>query len=65
MKRYKINESDSKGTVVWHSLNENGDIGVYDVQFGDTIIKNLLAEEIEPVVVEGHGHPPKKRDDEE
>ena len=45
---------------MWHSLNENGDIGVYDMKFGDTIIRNLTESDIE----EGHkaSH---KRDSEE
>ena len=47
MERYGISEEDSHGKVLWHSLNENGEIGVYDMKFGNTIIRNLLAEEIE------------------
>ena len=41
MERYGISEEDSNGTVLWHSLNENGEIGVYDMKFGNTIIRNL------------------------
>ena len=47
MERYGISEEDSHGKVLWHSLNENGEIGVYDMKFGNTIIRNLLAEEVE------------------
>ena len=57
--RYGISEENAVGEVLWHSLNESGDIGVYDMKFGDTIIRNLTESDIE----EGHeaGH---KRDDE-
>lgn len=58
MKRYGIAEKNAVGKVLWHSLNESGDIGIYDMKFGDTIIRNLLAEE---VIGEGEGH---ARDDE-
>ena len=59
MERYGISEEDSNGTVIWHSLNENGEVGVYDMKFGNTIVRNLT----EVDLVEGHknGH---KRDDE-
>ena len=59
MERYGISEEDSHGKVLWHSLNENGEIGVYDMKFGNTIIRNLLAEEIE-----GEGSESHNRDDE-
>ena len=48
--RYGISEENAVGEVLWHSLNENGDIGVYDMKFGDTIIRNLTESDIE----EGH-----------
>tara|TARA_R110000824_G_scaffold167114_1_gene343902 strand:- start:297 stop:527 length:231 start_codon:yes stop_codon:yes gene_type:complete len=51
------------GKVLWHSLNESGEIGVYDMKFGNTIIRNLLTEDIEPELVEGHGHPARREDD--
>ena len=57
--RYGINEKNAVGKVLWHSLNENGEIGVYDMKFGNTIVRNLLAEEI---TSEGP-MPPHKRDD--
>jgi len=54
--RYGISEEDSVGTVVWHSLNENGEIGVYDMRFGDTIIRNLTEADLtEKVMKEKHG----------
>tara|TARA_B100000287_G_scaffold86833_1_gene79472 strand:- start:77037 stop:77300 length:264 start_codon:yes stop_codon:yes gene_type:complete len=56
--RYGISDKDAVGKVLWHSLNENGDIGVYDMKFGNTIVRNLLREEI---IGEQDGH---KRDDE-
>jgi len=31
---------------LWHSLNENGDIGVYDMKFGNTIIRNLTEQDV-------------------
>ena len=56
--RYGISEENAVGEVLWHSLNENGEIGVYDMKFGDTIIRNLTESDFE----EGHeaGH---KRDE--
>jgi len=65
MKRYGISEDIATGTVLWHSLNENGDIGIYDMKFGNTIVRNLLAEDIEPTLEEGHGHKMKDDDDPE
>ena len=56
MERYGISEEDASGTVLWHSLNENGKINIYDMKFGDTIVRNLLAEDIETTLEEGHGH---------
>ncbi len=45
---------------MWHSLNENGEIGVYDMKFGDPIIRNLTEADLtEKVVKEKHN----KRDD--
>ena len=49
--------------MVWHSLHEDGEVGVYDMKFGNTIVRNLLAEDIEPLIVQEHKHP--KRDDDE
>ena len=51
------------GEVLWHSLSESGEIGVYDMKFGDTIIRNLLTEDIEPEIVEGHSHSARREDD--
>ena len=39
--RYGISEENAVGKVLWHSLNENAQIGVYDMKFGNTIIKNF------------------------
>jgi len=63
MKRYGIQKKNAVGQVLWHSLKENGEIGVYDMRFGSTVVRNLLAEDIEPTLEEGHGHP--KRDDDD
>lgn len=60
--RYGISDKDAVGKVLWHSLNENGDIGVYDMKFGNTIIRNLLKENIE-AVEEGEHKVPGKRDE--
>jgi len=46
MKRYGITENNAVGKVLWHSLNENGEIGVYDMKFGDTIIRNLTENDV-------------------
>ena len=51
------------GKVLWHSLNESGKIGVYDMKFGDTIVRNLLSEDIEATIEGGHRHPAKRDDD--
>ena len=32
MKRYGISKKDAVGKVLWHSLNENGKIDVYDMK---------------------------------
>ena len=44
--RYKINKRNAVGKVLWHSLNESAQIGVYDMKFGNTIVRNLLTEDI-------------------
>ncbi len=45
--RYGIADDDLVGEVLRHSLNESGEIGVYDMKFGDTIIRNLTESDIE------------------
>jgi len=57
--RYGISDKDVMGTVLWHSLNENGEIGVYDMKFGNTIIRNLTEADLE----ESHGGEHKKDDE--
>ena len=54
--RYGISEQDAIGTVLWHSLNESGEIGVYDMKFGDTVIRNLSEADVEETVVREHKH---------
>ena len=61
VKRFQLKES--VGKVLWHSLDKHGRINEYDMQFGDTIVKGLLPENIEPVVVQEHKH--FKREDRE
>ena len=63
MERYGIDEENAIGTVLWHSLNESGEIGVYDMKFGNTVIRNLTEADVEATIEEGHGHPPKRDDD--
>ena len=46
MERYDISEEDSYGKVLWHSLDENGHIDIYDMRFGDTIIRNLTESDL-------------------
>jgi hypothetical protein len=52
--RYGISDKDAVGKVLWHSLNKGGDIGVYDMKFGNTIVRNLLAENIEEGDIKEH-----------
>ena len=54
--RYGIADDDLVGEVLWHSLNESGEIGVYDMKFGNTIVRNLTEADIEPVTVNEHMH---------
>jgi hypothetical protein len=64
----KMKEEDEKnavGKVLWHSLNENGEIGVYDMKFGDTIIRNLTESDIEQTLVNEHMHAKQDEDDKE
>jgi len=58
MERYGIKKEDAIGKVLWHSLNESAEIGVYDMKFGNTIIRNLTEADI---IGEASDH---KRDDE-
>ena len=60
--RYGISEENAVGKVLWHSLNENAQIGVYDMKFGDTIIRNLTESDIEQTLVNEH-RVPKRNDD--
>ena len=46
LERYGISEENAVGKVLWHSLNESGDIGVYDMKFGNTIVRNLTENEL-------------------
>jgi len=63
MERYGISKKNAVGTVIWHSLNENAEIGVYDIKFGNTIVRNLSEADVKAVVAEEHGH--SKRDDDD
>jgi len=59
MERYGIAPQDATGKVLWHSLNENSEIGVYDMKFGNTIIRNLTEGDLVEGIKKAH-----KRDDE-
>ena len=63
MKRYGISEKNAIGKVLWHSLNEQSEIGVYDMKFGTTIVRNILAEDVKPILIKEHKH--LKRDDDD
>jgi len=52
----KLNLKESIGKVMWHSLNENGVIEEYDMKFGDTIVRSILPEYVEPTLVQEHSH---------
>ena len=60
-KRYQLEES--VGKVLWHSLDEYGNIKEYDMKFGDVIVKGILSEHVKPVIVQEHKHIPQKRND--
>jgi len=59
MERYGIEEKDAVGKVLWHSLNENANVGIYDMKFGDTIVRNLTEADLTEKKA-----PPHNRDDE-
>ena len=54
--RYGIGKENAVGKVLWHSLNQEGKIGIYDMKFGNTIVRNLLSEDVEPTNVKEHKH---------
>lgn len=63
LERYGISEQNAVGKVLWHSLNESGDIGVYDMKFGNTVVRNLLRENVEAIDEGDHNKDaPGKRD---
>jgi hypothetical protein len=55
VKRFQLKESIGK--VLWHSLDENGHIGEYDMQFGDVVLEGISPEEVQPVLEQSHSHP--------
>jgi len=59
VRRFQLKES--VGKVLWHSLDEYGRIGEYDMQFGDVVLEGILPEDVEPIREQGHGHPPQKK----
>ena len=63
MERYGITKENAIGKVLWHSLNENSNINSYDIKFGDIVVRNLLPEDFQPVLMREHKH--HKRDDDD
>ena len=61
--RYGLSESQNHGTVLWHTLTEDGKMEIYDMKFGNTIIANIPAKEIEPTLFLEHGGSVKRDDD--
>jgi hypothetical protein len=62
VQRFQLKES--VGKVLWHSLDEDGYIGEYDMQFGDIVLEGIYPEDVQPVVLQEHGHSTQfKRDD--
>ena len=61
VKKFQLKES--VGTVLWHSLDRNGHIGEYDMQFGDVILEGIHPSYIRPIREQDHSHSAQKRDD--
>jgi len=59
VERYHLKES--VGRILWHSLDKNGNIGEYDMQVGTTVIRGVLPEQVEPIVIQEHSHSTRKR----
>jgi len=59
VKRFQLKESIGK--VLWHSLDENGSIGEYDMQFGDVILEGILPEQVKSTKRKLHEHASQKR----
>jgi hypothetical protein len=59
----RLQLKETVGKVLWHSLDKNGNIGEYDMKFGDIVVQRILPEHVEPVVLQEHEHSPQKRDD--
>ncbi len=54
--RYGISDANAVGKVLWHSLNEDGQVGVYDMKFGDTIVRNLTEADLDEKKKKLHEH---------
>ena len=55
----KFNLNESVGKVLWHSLDEHGHIGEYDMQFGDVILEGIHPQYVQPTVLQEHSHEPR------
>ena len=56
LKRIGVNESNSLGKCVWHTLNESGNISHYDVKFGKKVVKNIPAQKLIVISESNHMH---------
>ena len=61
VKQYQLKES--VGKVLWHSLDENGYIGEYDMQFGDIVLEGILPEDVKPTKEKVHEHQVQEREE--
>ena len=59
----RLQLKESVGKVIWHSLDENGNIGEYDMKFGDTIVQRILPEDVKSTEEKLHEHTMQRRDD--
>ena len=59
----RLQLKESVGKVLWHTLDENGNIGEYDMKFGDTVVQRILPEHVKSTKEKLHEHAPQKRDD--
>jgi hypothetical protein len=57
----KFQLKESVGEVLWHSLDKDGHIGEYDMQFGDVVLEGIPPNQIQPVIVQEHKHGPQEK----
>jgi hypothetical protein len=61
VKRFQLKES--VGKVLWHSLDENGYVGEYDMQFGDVVLEGILPEDVKATKKKVHEHQVQEREE--